>query len=94
MEDLLLPCLNKQLFGIDCYGCGGQRAALLLIRGDLKGAWLMFPAIYPILILLIFVIFNIFYKFQYDFYIKIALIIFTASVMIISYLLKMYHLFI
>ena len=54
----------------------------------------MFPAIYPILILLIFVIFNIFYKFQYDFYIKIALIIFTASVMIISYLLKMYHLFI
>ncbi len=94
MEDLLLPCLNKQLFGIDCYGCGGQRAALLLSKGDLLGAWFMFPAIYPILILLVFVIFNLFYKFQYDFYIKIGLIIFTASVMLISYLLKMYHLFI
>ena len=94
MEELLLPCLNKQLFGIECYGCGGQRALLLLIRGDLRGAWFMFPAIYPLLILLAFVIFNLFYKFQAAFYIKIGLIIFTASIMIISYLLKIYQLFI
>ncbi|WP_237708876.1 DUF2752 domain-containing protein [Gillisia marina] len=39
MEELLLPCLNKQLFDIDCYGCGGQRSILLLLKGDFHGAF-------------------------------------------------------
>ena len=47
MEDLLLPCLNKQIFGLDCYGCGGQRALLMVFNGDFAAAYRMFPAIYP-----------------------------------------------
>lgn len=93
MEEFLFPCLNKQIFGIDCYGCGGQRSLLLLMKGDFSGALLMFPAIYPILILLGFVIFNFFYKFQYDYYIKIALILITAAVLAISYLIKIFYIF-
>ncbi|WP_034923077.1 DUF2752 domain-containing protein [Gillisia sp. CAL575] len=93
MEDLLLPCLNKQLFGIECYGCGGQRSVLLLLKGDFNGAFLMFPAIYPILILLGFVIINLFFKFQKDYFIKITLILVTAVVLAASYLIKMYHFF-
>ena len=93
MEDFLLPCLNKQLFGIDCYGCGGQRSVLLLLKGDFHGALVLFPAIYPILILLGFVLFNLFYKFQYDYYIKMALIIISGCVMTGSYLLKTFYIF-
>lgn len=93
MQDLLLPCLNKQLFGIECYGCGGQRSVLLLLQGDFRGALFMFPAIYPILILLGFVIFNLFYKFKEDYFIKITLIVITSIVMAGSYLFKMYHFF-
>ena len=93
MEDLLLPCLNKQLFGIECYGCGGQRSVLLLLKGDFNGAFLMFPAIYPILILLGFVIINLFFKFKKDYFIKITLILVTAVVLAASYLIKMYHFF-
>ncbi len=94
MEELLLPCLNKQLFGIECYGCGGQRAALLLLNGDFHGAWFMFPAIYPILILLAFAITNLFFNIKYDYYIKIGLILLTATVLLLKYLIKMYHLII
>ncbi len=93
MEEYLFPCLNKQVFGIDCYGCGGQRSVLLLMKGDFYGALLLFPAIYPILILFGFVIFNFFYKFQYDYYIKTALILFTAAVLAISYMIKIFYIF-
>lgn len=89
MEDLLLPCLNKELFGIDCYGCGGQRAFLMVMKGDLSGAFNLFPAIFPLLVLLIFVFLNLFVKFKFDHLIKIGLILFTAGVVLVSYIIKM-----
>lgn len=89
MEDLLLPCLNKQIFGIDCYGCGGQRAFLMVIKGDFKSAFVLFPAIFPILVLFGFVLLNLFVKFKFDYIIKISLILITAAIIVISYILKM-----
>ena len=89
MEDFLLPCLNKHLFGIDCYGCGGQRAFLMVINGDFNAALQLFPAIFPLLFLLFFVILNLFVKFKFDYLIKIGLILFTAGVILISYIIKM-----
>ena len=88
MEDLLLPCLNKELFGMDCYGCGGQRAFLMVMKGDFHAAYSLFPAIYPLMFLLIFVFFNLFVKFKFDYLIKIGLIFFTAGVILISYIIK------
>ena len=93
MEEFLLPCMNKQLFGLECYGCGGQRSLLLLLEGNFTEAFHMFPAIYPLLILLGFVLFNIFFKFKYDFPIKIGLILLTATVIFISYIIKMFFIF-
>ena len=57
MEEYMLPCLTKQFFQFPCPGCGSQRATLLLFQADFKGAFLMFPAIYPLIIfgLLIFI---------------------------------------
>ena len=54
MEEFMLPCLNKQLFGIDCLGCGAQRALVLVFQGEFTAAFKMFPAIYTILTLLLF----------------------------------------
>ena len=89
MEDLLIPCLNKELFGIDCYGCGGQRAFLMVMKGDFSGAFNIFPAIFPLLFLLIFVFLNLFVKFKFDHLIKIGLILFTAGFILVSYIVKM-----
>ncbi len=46
MEEFMLPCLNKELFGVDCIGCGIQRATVLLFRGEFIAAFKMYPAIY------------------------------------------------
>lgn len=93
MEEFLLPCFNKELFGLECYGCGGQRAMLLLLDGNFTGAFKMFPAIYPLAVLLVFVLINIFIKFKFDFNIKIGLILLTAGTMLLKYLIKMFYLF-
>lgn len=91
MEEFMLPCLNKSLFGVECFGCGGQRALSLVLQGEFSQAFYMFPAIYPMLILLVFLVFNLFKKFKYDFQLKIGLIIFCGAVMMVSYLVKMNH---
>ena len=30
----MLPCLNKTLLGVECTGCGAQRAVVLLFQGE------------------------------------------------------------
>ena len=93
LEDYMLPCLNKQLLGIDCPGCGLQRSVDLLFHGEFFAAFQMYPAIYPILLLLTFLITSSFVKLQYSRQIKMALILITAGTILVSYLLKMNNLF-
>ncbi|WP_029036770.1 DUF2752 domain-containing protein [Salinimicrobium xinjiangense] len=89
MEEFMLPCLNKQLFGLDCLGCGAQRALVMVFRGEFVAALKMFPAIYTILLLLGFLISNLFLKFKGDWYVKAGLIIVNALIIIGAYFYKM-----
>lgn len=89
MEEFMLPCLNKQLFGMACPGCGAQRAFMLVFQGEFSAAFKMYPAIYSLLILASFLILNFFVKFKGDYFLKIGLILLNAAIIIISYLYKM-----
>lgn len=51
----MFPCISKTLFGIECLGCGFQRAFVLVFQGDFEGAFKMYPAIYSCLLLLLFI---------------------------------------
>lgn len=94
MEEFMLPCLNKQLFGMDCYGCGAQRSLSLLMKGEFVAAFHMFPAIYTIILLLGITITNLFLSFKNDYTIKMALVFINVGVITINYFVKLYHLFI
>lgn len=48
LEQHQLPCLLKAIFGIDCPGCGFQRAMLYLLSGEWKEAVSMWPGILPL----------------------------------------------
>lgn len=91
MERFMLPCLNKQLFGIDCLGCGLQRSLLLLFQGEFHAAFVLYQAIYTLLLLLFFVLFSSFRKIKNDLNIKLGLIIINAMIVIVSYGYKMQH---
>ncbi|WP_136668179.1 DUF2752 domain-containing protein [Flavobacterium sp. H122] len=53
MEDYLIPCISKTLFGVECLGCGAQRALLLIFQGRFIDAFKMFPAIYTAILFFI-----------------------------------------
>jgi len=64
MEKYMLPCLNKKLFGVDCMGCGLQRAIALIFQGEFVAAFQMYPAVYGLITLFLYVGLNIFFKFK------------------------------
>ena len=57
IEDYMLPCINKKLFGFDCMGCGIQRSLAYLLKGEFLAAFKMYPAIYTLLLLVLCVLF-------------------------------------
>lgn len=91
LEDYMLPCLNKKLFGLDCLGCGIQRSFIHLINGEFTDAFYMYPAIYTLILFAFFYIINL--KFKFKFSRKIIITFATINVLIIvtSYFIKMRH---
>ncbi|WP_298778349.1 DUF2752 domain-containing protein [uncultured Polaribacter sp.] len=90
----MLPCLNKKLFGIDCLGCGFQRAVVHLIKGNFSEAFNTYPAIYTLVLLLLFFLINIKMKFKNGKKIIITLAFINLLIIMISYFIKMKPLFI
>ena len=93
VKDYMLPCLNKRLFGFDCPGCGLQRSVLLLFEGEFIAAFKMYPAIYPIIMLLLFLMFDALFTIKKALQLKMILGFITAAVIIVNYILKMTNFF-
>lgn len=89
MEEYMLPCMNKQLFGIDCPGCGMQRAIQFIFNGEFLNAFKMFPAIYSLALLALFLVLHLFDKSRDYQKLIIGTAILNAAIVIISYIYKM-----
>lgn len=50
-ENYMIPCLSKQIFGLDCPGCGLQRSVALLLKGEFTESFLMYPGLLPMVLL-------------------------------------------
>jgi hypothetical protein len=84
----MFPCISKTLFGIECLGCGFQRAFLLVLEGNFEGAFKMYPAIYSCLIFILFIGLH-FADSKRDYKKALLLLgILNGSIMIISYYYK------
>ncbi|MFT6417454.1 MAG: hypothetical protein ACJARZ_002821 [Dokdonia sp.] len=80
--------MNKKYLGFECMGCGLQRSLVLLVRGEFIDAFLMYPAIYPLIGLLGFIITNQFRSIKYANFIIPFLAILTVGTIIVSYIIK------
>ena len=74
---------------MDCPGCGMQRSVLLLFEGEFVAAFMIFPAIYPLLLLLLFLLADQFLKIKYANAISIVLMITTVTFILTNFLLKL-----
>ena len=91
LEKYMIPCLNKKLFGIECLGCGMQRAIVLILKGDFIGAFFQFPAIYTTLLFFGFVGLHFIDKGRNYHKLMVGVAILNAIIMIVSYIYKMVH---
>lgn len=89
LEDFMIPCMSKQLFGMDCPGCGMQRSVALLFRGDFAEAFHMFPAIYSTIPLFIFIGLHFVDKRRNYTKLIIPFAIINAVIMITAYFYKL-----
>lgn len=90
IEDYMIPCLNKKLFGFECLGCGFQRSVALLIKGEFVESFLMYPALYSLIALFGFIVVNTFKNFKNGNKIISILAILNIAVIVLSYLIKLY----
>lgn len=87
-EEYMLPCLNKKLFGLDCMGCGLQRSAVLVAKGEFIDAFNMYPAIYTLILLFGIIAFNTFKNFKYASKIILILAVLNAVIIVTSFIIK------
>lgn len=88
MEKYMLPCLNKQLFGVDCMGCGLQRSLVLILKGEFVEALYMYPAIYSLIILFGVVAINTFKNFNYSNKIIFILAVLNFVIIVSNFTIK------
>ncbi len=55
----LIPCSWKESFGIDCPSCGAQTSFSQLISGNFLNSFVLFPALFPLIIVFVLVILQI-----------------------------------
>ncbi|MCS6978882.1 MAG: DUF2752 domain-containing protein [Flavobacteriales bacterium] len=46
----MLPCPSKLWLGLECPGCGLQRAFLALMQGHFEDSFRLYPALLPLLV--------------------------------------------
>ena len=88
MEEYMLPCLNKKIFGFECMGCGLQRSLSLIFHGNFIDAFYMYPAIYTLILFFAVAIFNLFKNFQYANKIIIVLAVVNVVIIVTSFIFK------
>ena len=91
LDNYMLPCLTKTLFGFECPGCGAQRALSLLLHGEMLAAFKMYPAIYTLIPLFLVIVTNYFFKFKYATKIIATLAVLSVSIIVVSYIYKITH---
>lgn len=84
----MLPCLSKQLLGMECPGCGLQRSVALLLNGQVAESFLMYPGLYPMLLFFGFAALDRFINFRQGPRITSALGLLTAGAILVNFLLK------
>ena len=88
IENFMLPCFTKQIWGFDCPGCGMQRAIVFLLKGEFSAAFEMYPAIYPMLLLFGFLIMDKLFSIKYAIQITNVLMVSTVAFILTNYILK------
>jgi Protein of unknown function (DUF2752) len=88
LEAHMLTCPSKKWLHIDCPGCGLQRSAIALLKGDLINSFQLYPATLPILAILVFLVLHLKNQYKKGAFILQRLYVFCSIIVLIHYIYK------
>jgi Protein of unknown function (DUF2752) len=89
LEANTLPCFYKLLLGVDCPGCGFQRAVLALLKGDFKASFYYYPALLPLFLTFGVTALHLTFRFRNGAaYVKYAFLS-TTFIITVSFIIKL-----
>lgn len=88
LEQHLGTCFFHKFFGIQCPGCGFQRAFIELIRGNFMESIRLYPALVPIITMFVILVIHLKFKLKNGALILKVIFIFTAGIIIANYIYK------
>jgi len=91
LQEYMLPCYTKQVLGFDCPGCGLQRSLIMLLHGNIPGAFEMYPAIFTLIPLALFLALNKFFNIKYANQFIMVLSIASVALILINYIFKLLY---
>lgn len=92
LEANQMPCFYVRYFGVECPGCGMQRAAIALLKGNFIESLTLFPALLPTVFMVLFLCFHLIFKIKKGaIYLK-YLFLLNTTIIIISYIIKVNNL--
>ena len=89
LESHMGTCFYKRILGIDCPGCGMQRALINLLKGNIWESLKDYPALTPIIIMFIYLALHIIFKFKNGALILKISFIFTTPIIITNFIYKL-----
>ena len=89
LEKRQMPCFYKSLLGVECPGCGMQRAFIALLRGDLLSSLQLYPALIPTIIMMVYLAIHVIFKLKNGSKILLYMFIINAVIIVVSYLYKL-----
>ncbi|MFO7842706.1 MAG: DUF2752 domain-containing protein [Bacteroidales bacterium] len=89
LESHLQSCFYKKHFGLECPGCGMQRAFIELLKGNFTESLILFPALLPTIIMVIYLILHLILKFAKGAQVLKIMFIINTSIVVLSYIYKL-----
>lgn len=84
-------CYFYGIFGVQCPGCGFQRALIELFRGNILESLKLYPALIPILFMFAFLMLHLKFKYKNGALFLKVFFIFTTIIIVANYIYKVIH---
>jgi hypothetical protein len=89
LEKHSVPCFYKKFFGIECPGCGMQRSFIELLKGNLQESFILFPALFTFIIMILYLVLHLRFKFREGAENLKMLFILNTIIIVFNYIYKL-----
>ena len=90
LKENMIQCSKKKHFGIDCYGCGGQRSFIALLEGDFKKSFILYPPLTSVIFMLVYFLLHLVINFKNGSKWLLYIFLFNAGILLFHFLYKIF----